>query len=156
MRFPSVEWFDSLRRRAAQDPDRYRRLGTVDIVLVAKIDRGSGSELFELTFSGYGCTNVRRIPQLAAASPGAVVLEGTYETWREMIESIARSGKADLAHTLNTLTLADFPLRVSAENQLDVDRFYRYQETLQEFFDEAAGFATDFGAAEGEGRAMPA
>jgi hypothetical protein len=33
---------------------------------------------------------------------------------------------------------------VTAANQLDVDRFYRYQETLQEFFDEAAGFRTEF------------
>jgi hypothetical protein len=45
---------------------------------------------------------------------------------------------------LNTLTLADWPMQVSAANQLDVDRFYRYQQTLQEFFDEAGRFETDF------------
>ncbi|HSD11359.1 MAG TPA: hypothetical protein VLF14_10255 [Candidatus Binatia bacterium] len=72
------------------------------------------------------------------------MLEGSVATWREMIEAIERNGKADLPHTLNTLTLADVPMRVSAANQLDVDRFYRYQETLQEFFDEAAGFRTEF------------
>jgi hypothetical protein len=35
-------------------------------------------------------------------------------------------------------------MRVTAANPLDVDRCYRHQETLQELFDEAAGFRTDF------------
>lgn len=141
IRFPSEEWFAALQRAADEDPARYRRLGTVDLVLVARIDMPTGApELYEVTFAAYRCTRVRRLSRLADAAPGAVVLEGPYDVWREMVESIERHGKADLAHTLNTLTLADFPMRVTAANQLDVDRFYRYQETLQEFFDEAARF----------------
>jgi hypothetical protein len=31
-----------------------------------------------------------------------------------------------------------------AGGQLDVDRFYRYNQTLQEFFDETAGMDTRF------------
>lgn len=146
IQFPSSEWFVALQRRMEQDPDRYRRLGTVDIVLVAKIDMDGASELYEIGFRGYRCTGVRRLRSLAEAASGAVVLEGSLGTWREMIEAIRRNGKADLPHTLNTLTLADVPMRVTAANQLDVDRFYRYQETLQEFFDEAAGFRTEFAA----------
>jgi hypothetical protein len=146
MQFPSSEWFVTLKQRMEHDPDRYRRLGTVDVVLVTKIDTGGGSELYEIGFRGYRCTDVRRLRSLAEAAPGAVVLEGSLATWREMIEAIESNGKADLPHTLNTLTLADVPMRVTAANQLDVDRFYRYQETLQEFFDEAAGFRTDFPA----------
>jgi hypothetical protein len=146
MQFPSSEWFVTLKQRMERDPDRYRRLGTVDVVLVTKIDTGGGSELYEIGFRGYRCTEVRRLRSLAEAAPGAVVLAGSLATWREMIEAIERNGKADLPHTLNTLTLADVPMRVTAANQLDVDRFYRYQETLQEFFDEAAGFRTDFPA----------
>lgn|SRR5487761_1107061 len=49
------------------------------------------------------------------------------------IATARRSG-----HTLNTLTLLDTPLRIDAENQLDADLFYRYQQNLQEFFDGAA------------------
>jgi hypothetical protein len=70
-----------------------------------------------------------------------------------MIRSIQQHGKAELAYTLNTLTLADFPMRVTAENQLDVDAFYRFQETLQEFFDEASSFHTAF--AEPAAEAVP-
>lgn len=142
--FPSEEWFAALKRFADEDPERYRRLGTVDLVLVVKVDFPEGDRLFELVFSGYRCVAVRELSSLAGAAAGAVVLEGGYDTWREMIESIERNGKADLAHTLNTLTLPDWPLRVTAANQLDTDRFYRYQQTLQEFFDEAARFQTKF------------
>jgi hypothetical protein len=141
--FPSTEWFLALKTLMEKDPERYRRLGTVDVVLVAKIDGPAATELYEITFRGYRCTAVRPLRSLAEAAAGTVVLEGSLETWREMVEAIAKNGKADLPHTLNTLTLADVPMRVTAENQLDVDCFYRYQETLQEFFDEAASVATD-------------
>jgi hypothetical protein len=156
IRFPSEQFFLSLKHAADRDPDRYRRLGTIDLVLVAKIDYEVGSECFEITFSGYRVTGVRRIARPADAAPGAVVLEGPAQVWREMIESVERNGKADLGHTLNTLTIADFPMRVTAENQLDVDAFYRFQETLQEFFDEAATFRTEFATRESAGAAAPA
>lgn len=136
--FPSKEWFLALKARMDAAPERYRRLGTIDLVLVVQVN-GAESSLFELTFRGYRCDRVRALRSLAEAAPGAVVLEGDLATWRAMIEAIRMHGKADLPHTLNTLTLADVPMRVTAANQLDVDRFYRYQETLQEFFDEAAG-----------------
>jgi hypothetical protein len=58
-----------------------------------------------------------------------------------MIENIRAHGRADLTHTLNYLTLPDWPLRIvpldHAAGQLDADRFYRYIESLQAFFDEA-------------------
>jgi hypothetical protein len=142
--FPSVEWFTALARAMDHASERYRRLGTIDLVLVAKIDFPRRSDGYEITFSGHRCIGVRRLDSLGEASPGAVVLEGPYAAWREMIRSAERDGKADLAHTLNTLTLADEPMRVTADDQLGIDAFYRFQETLQEFFDEAAGFHTTF------------
>ena len=48
-----------------------------------------------------------------------------------MVENISQNGHADLSHTLNYLTLPDWPLRLvpvdDGEGQLDVDRFYRYK-----------------------------
>ena len=53
-----------------------------------------------------------------------------------------------MQQTLDYLTLPDWPLRLAAVNdddgQPDVDRFYRYGETLQQFFDEAAAVDTQF------------
>jgi hypothetical protein len=150
LQFPSLDWFSALRSIVNANPDRFRRLGTVDLALVAKVDYLRRSELFEIVFSGYRCVSVRQLDREEQAAKDAVILEGPFEVWRETIENIEANGKADLTHTLNTLTLLDTPMRVRAENQLDVDLFYRYQQNLQEFFDGAAQLKTSFGEVESE------
>ncbi|MGH7815319.1 MAG: hypothetical protein ACREQI_15105 [Candidatus Binataceae bacterium] len=145
LRFPSVPWFEELRTIANANPERLRRLGTVDLVLTVKIDFPGRSQLFEITFNGYRCSGVREIPALSAvAPPEAIVLEGPYQAWREMIENIQAHGAADLRHTLNTLAIYDTPMRVTAGSQLDADLFSRYVQNLQEFFDNAAKITTYF------------
>ncbi len=61
-----------------------------------------------------------------------------------MIENIRAHGAPDLAHTLNYLTFPDDPMRVSGPDQLQVDAFYRYNQTLQRFFNGSAQVATDY------------
>jgi hypothetical protein len=149
--FPSVGWFRALADRMAAEPEKYRRLGAMDLTLVPRIVFPDGhAELYSLTFEGHRCRAIERL-ESAAAIHGRhpVVLEGEYAAWREMLENIHRHGRADLTHTLNYLTLPDWPLRLlpvdeEGEGQLDVDRFYRYNETLQEFFDETARVETRF------------
>ncbi|HVN30090.1 MAG TPA: hypothetical protein VMT64_16445 [Candidatus Binataceae bacterium] len=137
--FPSVEFFTALRDEVNANPDRFRRLGTVDMTMVAEIDfDASHRERYEIVFSGYRCVGVCRLAPGDPIPGDAVVLSGPYAAWREMLANIVANGQADLEHTLNTLTLFDEPLRVEAGNQLDVDLFYRYQQNLQEFFDGAA------------------
>lgn len=139
VRFPSQEFFQGLRDRVNANPDRFRRLGTVDMTLVVKIDYDdSSSECYEIVFSGYRCVSVAPVAAVSQVSSEAVVLSGSYSSWREMIENIVANGQADMDHTLNTLTLLDEPLRIDSANQLNTDLFYRYQQNLQEFFDGAA------------------
>jgi hypothetical protein len=147
--FPSVGWFRALADRMAAAPEKYRKLGALDVTLVPRVTFPDGhTETFSLAFEGHRCRAVERV---ASAEPittrHSVILEGEYGAWREMIENIRHHGRADLQHTLNYLTLPDWPFRllpVNDEGQLDVDRFYRYNETLQEFFDEAARVDTRF------------
>lgn len=143
--FPSVEFFAALRDQANANPDRFRRLGTVDMTLVGKIDYDpSRCDRYEIVFSGYRCVSVCHLATNDPVPDDAVVLSGPYSAWREMIGNIIANGQADLEHTLNTLTLFDEPLRVEAGNQLDTDLFYRYQQNLQEFFDGAARIPVNF------------
>lgn len=144
--FPSPEFFEALRERINADQDRFRRLGTVDMTLVVKIDRPDRSECYEVVFSGYRCVRTRRLAKASDAARGAIVVEGPYAAWREMIDNIVAHGQADLDHTLNTLTLMDTPMHVDSDNQLDTDLFYRYQQNLQDFFDGAAAVAAPSGA----------
>jgi hypothetical protein len=144
-RFPSVEFFEALRAQTNANPDRFRRLGTVDMTLVVKIDYdASHCDRYEIVFSGYRCASVCHLAATDPIPDDAVVLSGPYSAWREMVENIIFNGQADLEHTLNTLTLFDEPLRVEAGNQLDTDLFYRYQQNLQEFFDGAARMPVNF------------
>lgn len=147
--FPSLGWFHALAERMAARPEKYRKLGALDLTLVPRIIFPDGrSESYRLEFHGHGCRAVTTLASGEVPRDGhPVVLEGEYVAWREMVDNIRRHGRADLTHTLNYLTLPDWPLRLIAagdDGQLDVDRFYRYNETLQEFFDDAAAVETRF------------
>jgi len=154
--FPSVEFFEALRAQINANPDRFRRLGTVDMTLIAKIDfDASRCDRYEIVFSGYRCTGVCHLASTDPIPSDAVVLSGPYSAWREMIENIVFHGQADLEHTLNTLTLFDEPLKAEAANQLDTDLFYRYQQNLQEFFDSAARVPVHFFNADSSAATAP-
>jgi hypothetical protein len=147
--FPSTDWFERLAARMAAQPEKYRRLGAVDLTLVVRVEYPDGrAELYSIAFAGDRCRGVERVASPADVRGHAVVLVGEYGAWKEMVENIREHGHADLKHTLNYLTLPDWPLRLVAADdeagQLDVDRFYRYAETLQEFFDESAAVDTRF------------
>ena len=50
----------------------------------------------------------------------------------------------DLEHTLNYLTLPDDPMRVTGPDQLEVDAFYRYNGSIQRFFNGATQIPTEY------------
>jgi hypothetical protein len=150
--FPSVAWFQRLADAMAAQPEKYRKLGPLDLTLIVRVVYPNGSgQVHALDFQGTRCVAITSLPSASTVrGRHSVILEGDYAAWKEMIESIRAHGGADLTHTLNYLTLPDWPLRLvavdEAEGQLDVDRFYRYQESLQAFFDEAAAVETRFAA----------
>jgi hypothetical protein len=150
--FPSTEWFGRLSAAMESAPERYRRLGPMDLTLVPRIVMPDGrTRTFVLVFQGFRCILVDEIASgTADCGPHPVALEGEYAAWREMVENIRTHGGADLDHTLNFLTLPDWPLRIvpldESGGQLDADRFYRYIESLQEFFNEASRVETRMAA----------
>lgn len=142
--FPSTEWFQALARRMAQDEPAYRALGSIDCTMVVRVDAPDGVQLFEVAFEGFGVRSVRRLSRVEDAAPDHFVLEASAATWREMIDNIRAHGGPDLAHTLNYLTFPDDPMRVTGPDQLEVDAFYRYNESLQRFFNGAAAVPTAY------------
>lgn len=150
--FPSIDWFEALASRMAGAPERYRKLGPLDLTLVPRIVfPDGGTEIYEIVFDGLRCTSIRRLATTAEVlGRHPVLVQGDYAAWREMVENIYRFGGADLTHTLNYLTFPDWPLHLvpldESGGQLDADRFYRYIESLQEFFNEAAYIETRMAA----------
>lgn len=130
-------WFDAMAADAHSRPDVYRRLGFADLRLVLEETDGVGSRRFGLVLDGYDVHSAGQLDDVDAFGPDAVVT-GPRQTWDEMAANIVAHGGADGAHTLNALSIAEEPLRVTAPNPIGRDKFFRYAETLQTLFDSLA------------------
>ncbi len=138
--FPSVEWFEAIRSIVNKD-DRFKHFGTVDAKLGVKFE----DTCFEIVFEAFECMSVRGITE-AELDSCDFYLDQPAEAWRDMIENIKKNGKADITHTLNTIDL-NMPLGLARGNDgYKVDLFYRFNQTLQDFFDTSARIDTTFAA----------
>lgn len=144
LQFASTQWFEALAARMKAEIEQYRRLGSIDCTMIVKVEGPKGTELSEIVFESFGVKSIRRLERLEDAPRQHFVLEAPGRVWREMIESIRANGAADLQHTLNYLTFPDDPMLVSGPDQLETDAFYRYNESLQRFFDGAASVPTSY------------
>jgi hypothetical protein len=143
--FPSVEWFEALGQKVDADRDLFRRLGYFDANMGVKIDaNGAGAKGYVVEFEGYGVKDVH-----ASADPereADFTIEGALDAWTDMVGNIRAHGEPDLQHTLNRMTMAGTPLKVVASDQLQTDLFYRFNQTIQAYFNEAANVPTEFEA----------
>lgn len=140
--FPSVDWFDEVRNVFNAD-DRYRGAGGGFCNCVAGFK--IADRVFVLTFEGAECSAA------AEADEGTLddvdfYLEMPAAEWRDMVANIAANNGADLHHTLNTLDLGrEDGLATSRHgDQVREDLFFRYNQTLQFFFDASARLETEF------------
>ncbi len=135
--FDSVAFFEQLAASARTHFERYRKLGMTDIALCVKI----GDNAYRLVFEDYECIEV------AAYEPGShvdCVLAASKDDWHELLSHLASRSSADAAHTLNSLVLAGDRFRLEGDDQLGLDKFYRYNATLQSFFEETSHVRVQF------------
>ncbi len=144
--FPSQQWFEALARQMIEKSNEFRGFGPVDCTMVVRVNEAEGTQLFELVFEAYAVKSIRSLESLDAARPDHFVIEAPLEVWREMLDNIRANGAPDLEHTLNFLTFPDDPMLVSGPDQLQIDAFYRYNESLQRFFNGASSIATSYAA----------
>jgi len=144
-KFPSVEWFDTVRNMVNGD-EAYRRLGTVDARVGVKV----GDQLFELTFEAFECTSAKEIEERDLRDLD-FWLEQSPEEWRDMIENIRVHGSADLSHTLNTIDLNRTDGFAKSYDGYRRDAFYRFNQSLQHFFDSTSKIETQFAVGAGAG-----
>ena len=147
--FPSVAWFQRLARLMHESRSRQIQLGYVDCtVLFTVSDGGAGGRPWSalVTFEEFGVKDVRE-PAPGESARADFALEADLPTWRAMIESIAAGhGRPDLEHTLNRLSHLGEPLRVTSDDVLKKDLYFRFNQSLQEFVNASAQFTTSFPA----------
>lgn len=145
--FPSLEWFRRLAERMSADRARHEHLGYVDCVAgfcVLDGAPGGGAFTVQVTFEEFAAVDVREAGP-ADAGRADFTLEASLTTWRRMIESIAAGrGRPALTQTLNYLSHAGTPIRVRSDDVLRADLYFRYNQSLQEFVNASASFATRF------------
>jgi len=142
--FPSQQWFDALACQMIENGEKFRDFGPVNCTMVVQVDTAEESQFFEVVFEAYAVKSIRQLESLDAARPDHFVIEASLETWREMLDNIRANGAPDLEHTLNYLTFPDDPMVVSGPDQLQIDAFFRYNESLQRFFNGASSIATRY------------
>jgi hypothetical protein len=138
--FPSEAFFQALAERMNGDEPKYKKVGWVDLRLAVRVlpdDAFREEKVYGLVFDTYSCEEARQIgaPEEIEAE---CVVEGPYWAWKEMFQNISENGKADTKHTFNYLTLTEWPLKLTGEDQLGIDKVFRFNFSLQLFWEEAA------------------
>jgi hypothetical protein len=139
--FFSDEWYGDLADNMRENRALFEPLGSIDCTMVIEVGDPPKQDLIEVKFKSYEVASVRRLTTLDDAEPNHFVVTATRETWREMFDNIIGNGHPDLEHTLNFLTFPDDPMVVDGPDQLQIDAFYRYNQSLQLFFNGAAAVA---------------
>jgi hypothetical protein len=136
--FPSVEWFEAVKNIVNND-EAFRRLGTIDTTVGVKV----GDKIYQLTFEAFECAEVKEITERDLRDVD-FWLEQPYEGWKEMLQNIKEKGAADLDHTLNTIDLNMPEGFARSYDGYRRDAFYRFNQSLQDFFNASAKIDTQF------------
>ena len=136
--FPSVEWFDTVRTEANDNPD-FRALGTNDTRFGVKV----GDHILQLDFDAFECVRVAEISEDDLYDVD-FYLEMEPAKWQSFIQHIQANGAADAQHTINTLDLNEPGGILKSHDPHRMNNFFRFHLTIQKFFDSAATVETTY------------
>jgi hypothetical protein len=134
--FPEPEWFLALGRLMEAEGELFRRIGYAETRFAIRViadDSGKTEHTTGLEISGYQIVRALALDDVAAFDPDFVVC-ARRSTWQRMLDEIQRGGRPDLRHTLSSLALIGEELWLESSDQLREDKFYRFNQTLQELF----------------------
>ena len=154
--FPSLAFFQALQTLMRQDEPRFRRLGFVDTTFGVHVVGHTDQEWrYLLVFEVFDC---REVTEVSSFDLTAIdfVLQGDLSAWIEMLGNIGQHNSADVTHSLNTLTHFGERLALLYDDPDNRDKFFRFQESLQEFFDLASKLEIEFLPGAGQETATPA
>ncbi len=138
--FPSTEWFQQVADLAMAD-ETYRKFGRVDAIVGFRV----GERTFSLVFDVFEIRDAREIDDDELRDLD-FYLEMEPARWQAMIEDIKQNDGAGLNCTLNTLDLK-LPNGLAINALGDgyrMDKFFRFNQSLQRFFDLSARLDTTF------------
>jgi len=146
--FPSFAFFQALQNAMQQEAVRFRRLGFIDTTFGIHITAPNGRHWrYLLTFEVFDCRDVTEVQEFDLTATDFVIT-GDLAAWTEMLQNIRHHHRADVAHSLNTLTHFGEQMTIAYDDPDNRDKFFRFQESIQEFFNLAHSLELDFSSAD--------
>jgi len=139
--FPSVEWFQQA-ADLLNKSDAFRHFGTVDTQMGVQV----GDRYFEIDFEAFEITGVKEVDAARMEELDFYLVQSP-EAWKAMLDDIKANGHATHEYTLNSLDLRSDQEFAIGKDYNRRDAFYRFNQTLQDYFDMAAKMETTFPAA---------
>ena len=143
--FPSVQWFEALGQRMHDQRDHFAKIGDMDCTMQLTLyDASPAGQPWrcQVEFEGTDVVDVREVGE-GDEERADFVIETDLDTWREMVDNIvANGGRPDLYHTLNRLSLPGVPIRLWGVDPVRRDAYYRFNQSLQHYVNNAAAFGT--------------
>jgi hypothetical protein len=135
MRFDQIEFFQQLAAEMNAHPERYRPLGEADMDCIVVMRDPAGDFAVRLVFEGIRCEHV---VEAEGDSPCEFSLDGAKSAWAVMFDDVLAHGRATGFQTINSLALMGTDIGCGGTDPMGLDKFSRFNQTLQEFFDGAA------------------
>ena len=142
--FPSLAFFQTLQNAMQQEAARFCRLGFIDTTFGIDIPAPNGQHWrYLLAFEVFDCREVTEVQEFDLTAIDFVII-GDLVAWTEMLQNIQQHHGADVTHSLNTLTHFGERMEIAYDDPDNRDKFFRFQESIQEFFDLAHQLELDF------------
>ena len=139
--FPSVEWFKQA-GDLLNKSDSFKRLGTCDTEMGVQV----GDRYFKIDFDAFEVTGASEINSAEADELDFYLVQSP-DAWKAMLDDIKANGHATHEFTLNSLDLRSDQELAIGKDYNRRDAFYRFNQTLQDYFDMSAQMETTYPAA---------
>jgi hypothetical protein len=138
VKIDSTAFFNSLAIEMNAHPERYQILGDADMSATLVMRRPAGDFRVRIDFEELRCAGVTEVE---VGEPSDFRLEGDLDAWQVMFDDIVANGRATGLQTINSLALMGNDIVCAGDDPMGLDKFSRFNQTLQEFFDGTARIA---------------
>jgi hypothetical protein len=144
MHIDSESFFVDLADELNAHPEQFKVLGDCDMVAALLMRKPDGDFAIRITFEGL---RVEAVAEVSAedAARADYYLDGPISAWQIMFDDILVNGSASGRLTINSLALLGTDIRLRGDDPMGVDKFSRFNQTLQEYLDGAARVAVAAG-----------
>lgn len=135
----SLKLYEDLARTMNHQSERCRLLGDADMTVVFAIQTPTETLHVQMVFNELSCDAV----DLVSADEAHLAdfsLVGSSESWSEMFDDIFANGGASGEWTINSLALRGDRISCEGDDPMGLDKFSRFNQTLQDFLDGAGRF----------------